>query len=79
MSRRVNVTTADGVHSYFVYNDNRELAADYDAGLLRNDEDILYRGFVCGILNAFTDADGCRYTELLLKGGIGPVIQIEMM
>lgn len=77
--QRVRVQTPEGVREYPVYNDNRELAADYESGVLKSDEEFLYRGIICCVIDKFVDEDGKAYTELLFKGTLGPIVQMQMM
>ena len=42
-------------------------------------DNVIYRGFVCEVLCEFTDEDGVKQPELLIKGGLGGNIQFEIL
>ena len=79
MAQRVQVVGPEGPKSYMVYGDNREIAADFAAGELQLGEEILYNGYICELLDEFADEDGCKYMQLLIKGGLGSTIDFRMM
>ena len=67
MAQRINVMTPEGSFEYLAYDDNRELAADFAAGVLAVGRDVVYRGAICEIVCDFLDDDGMRFCELLVK------------
>ena len=73
MAQRIQVQTPAGVREYAAYADSREMAAEYAAGTLADGAEIVYRGMICDVLGSFTDADGERQVQLLVKGTLGPV------
>ena len=79
MAPRVQILGPDGLCVYAVYNDNRELVQEYGAGMVALGDEVIYRGNVCEVLYEFTDVDGVKYMELLMKGGLGGNIQFQMM
>lgn len=60
MAPRVQLMGPDGLRVYAVYNDNRELVQEYEAGVVALGEEVIYRGSVCEVLYEFTDADGVK-------------------
>lgn len=79
MAPRVQLMGPDGLRVYAVYNDNRELVQEYEAGVVALGDEVIYRGSVCEVLYEFTDADGVKQMELLVKGGLGSNIQFQIM
>ena len=79
MAPRVQLMWPDGLRVYAVYNDNRELVQEYEAGVVALGEEVIYRGSVCEVLYEFTDADGVKQMELLVKGGLGSNIQFQIL
>ena len=79
MAPRVQLFGPDGTREYAVYNSNLELVWEYDAGELKIGDEVIYRGSVCEVLYEFTDADGVKQMELLVKGGLGSNIQFQIM
>ena len=79
MAQRVQVFGPEGPKSYTVYGDNREIAADFAAGELQLGEEILYNSHICELLDEFADEDGCKYMQMLIKGGLGSTIDFKMM
>ena len=69
MLGRAQVMTPEGVRELAFYVDNRDLAADWCAGVIGQDEEIIYRDVICMVVDDFLDEDGARYTELLVTGG----------
>lgn len=62
-----------------VYNDNRELVQEYEAGVVALGDEVIYRGNVCEVLDEFTDVDGVKQMELLMRGGLGGNIQFQIL
>lgn len=79
MAPRVQMMGPEGLRVYSIYNTNEELVTDYDAGALSLGDDVIYRGNVCEVLCEFTDVDGVKQMELLMKGGLGGNIQFQFM
>ncbi len=79
MAQRVQVLGPNGAQVFAVYNDNREMVREYDAGEIGIGDEVIYRGQVCEILYEFTDEDGVKYLELLFKGGLGNTIDFRIM
>lgn len=79
MAPRVQLFGPDGTREYAAYNDNRELIREYDAGELKIGDEVIYRGSVCEVLYEFTDVDGVKNMELLVKGGLGSNIQFQIL
>lgn len=79
MAPRVQLMGPDGLRMYAVYNGNWELVREYDTGELKIGDEVIYRGSVCEVLYEFTDADGVKQMELLVKGGLGSNIQFQIM
>ena len=79
MTLKVQLMTPEGPKVYSVYNDNREVVAGFQAGELRLGDEIIYRGQICELFCEFTDADQCKYMELLFKGGLGGNIQFQIL
>lgn len=79
MAQRVQLMGPDGLRMYAVYNDNRELVQEYEAGVVALGDEVIYRGNVCEVLYEFTDVDGVKNMELLVKGGLGGNIQIQIL
>ena len=79
MAQRVQLMGPDGIRMYAVYNDNRELVQEYEAGVVALGDEVIYRGNVCEVLYEFTDVDGVKNMELLVKGGLGGNIQIQIL
>ena len=70
--------TPAGVREMALYVDNRDLVTDWLAGVIRENEEIVYKNVICVVIGEFTDADGNRYTELLeISGGVSFVGQRE--
>lgn len=66
MLGRASVTTASGMAREMpVYMDNRDLTADCTNGVIKKDDEIIYRNLICVVVGDFTDEDGVKYTELL--------------
>lgn len=63
--------TPDGVRDMAFYADNRELINDYLAGVIKGNEEVVYRDLICVVIGDFVDEDGCRYAELLAADGAG--------
>ena len=42
-------------------------------------DEVIYRGNVCEVLDKFTDVDGVKQMELLMKGGLGGNIQFQIL
>lgn len=71
MAQRVQVLNPDGSKvEYPVYNDNRELAADFSAGLIWSGVEVIYRSMICEIMYEFEDEDGEKFCELIFKNGL---------
>lgn len=79
MAPRVQLMGPDGLRVYAVYNDNRELVQEYEAGVVALGDEVIYRGNVCEVLYEFTDVDGVKNMELLMKGGLGGNIQFQIL
>ena len=79
MALRVQLMGADGLRVYAVYNDSRELVQEYEGGAVAIGDEVIYRDSVCEVLYEFTDADGVKQMELLVKGGLGSNIQFQIM
>ena len=79
MAQRIRILTPNGPMEYSVYNDNREMVADFHSGGLKLGDEVIYRGDVCEVLYEFTDVDGVKYMELLVKGGMGGNIQFQIL
>ena len=79
MAQRVQLMGPDGLRMYAVYNDTRELVQEYEAGVVALGDEVIYRGNVCEVLYEFTDVDGVKNMELLVKGGLGGNIQIQIL
>lgn len=79
VAQKVQILGQDGMHIFPVYNDNRELVAEFESGELHLGDDVIYRGQVCEVLYEFTDTDGVKYMELLFKGGLGNVIDFNIL
>ena len=79
MAQRIRILTPNGPMEYPVYNDNREMVADFQSGRLKLGDEVIYRGDVCEVLYEFTDVDGVKYMELLVKGGMGGNIQFQIL
>ena len=79
MANKVQMLGPDGLRVYAVYNDSPEQVREYDAGELKIGDEVIYRGSVCEVLYEFTDADGVKQMELLVKGGLGSNIQFQIM
>ena len=79
VAQKVQILGQDGIHIFSVYNDNRELVADFESGELHLGDDVIYRGNVCEVLYEFTDVDGVKQMELLMKGGLGGNIQFQIL
>lgn len=79
MAPRVQLMGPDGLRMYAVYNSNWELVREYDTGELKIGDEVIYRGSVCEVLYEFTDADGVKQMELLVKGGLGSNIQFQII
>lgn len=62
------------MHTYPVYNDSRDMVAEYERGELAAGQDVIYRGQVCEVLEDFVDEDGVKQLELLFKGGLGATV-----
>ena len=70
VAMRVQMMTPSGPEEYIVYNDNREMAADFRAGVVAVGTEVIYRNGVYYVLSDFTDEDGASYLELVLLGGL---------
>ena len=57
--------TPTGVRELPYYLDNRDLAADWFAGVVKAFEEIIYRDLICEVIGDFVDDDGDKYTELM--------------
>ena len=79
MAQRIRILTPNGPMEYSVYNDNREMVADFQSGGLKLGDEVIYRGDVCEVLYEFIDVDGVKYMELLVKGGMGGNIQFQIL
>lgn len=79
MAPRVQVLGPDGMRIFPAYNDNRELVKEYEDGVVAIGDEVIYRSNICEILYDFTDADGVKQMELLVKGGLGSNIQFQIM
>ena len=79
MAPKVQMFELDGIHIYSVYNDNRELVREFESGELNTGDEVIYRGQVCKMLYDFTDTDGVKQMELLVKGGLGSNIQFQIL
>lgn len=79
MAPRVQMMGPDGLRVYAVYNDNREIVREFEAGEIKLGDEVIYRGQVCEILDDITGEDGVKYMELLFKGGLGGNIQFQFM
>lgn len=76
----VQIMTQAGMRELPFYVDNRDVANDLGTGVLKINEEIVYRDFICVALNDFTDEDGCRYAELLVVDGTGvSFVQMNQM
>ena len=64
--------TPEGASELAVYADNRDLTADWLGGVIKADEDIVYKNSICTVIGEFTDENGDKYTELMVKNQ-GPV------
>ena len=72
MLGRAQVMTPEGVRELPVYVDNKDLAADFHAGVIKPDEEIVYKDSICEVIGDFVDEDGERYTQLIGKQfGVG--------
>jgi len=78
MAQRVKIMTDEGFREFPVYNDNRELASDFAAGVIWSGVDVIYRSLVCELLCEFIDEDGVKFCELLVKNGLGPNITFSI-
>ena len=76
--QQVKMVTPSGAKVYSAYADNREMAEDFRTGALHLGDEVIYRGQICEVLYEFTDVDGVKYMELLVKGGTGG-FQFQMM
>ena len=66
--------TPEGTFEYPVFNDNMEIVREYEEGLIRDGNDVIYRGMICHVVSDFTDEDGLKYLELMVSDPIqGPV------
>ena len=63
--------TQTGVRELPFYADNWDLIKDWLSGVLKADDEIVYRNVICAVVGEFTDDDGERYTELLVVDGSG--------
>lgn len=79
MAQRIRVLMPEGFREFYIYDDNRALAADYIGGILAAGEEVIYRSLVCEIMNDFVDCDGDTYLALLMKGGLGNVIDFNVL
>lgn len=79
MAPMVQLMGPDGLRVYAVYNDSRELVQEYEAGVVALGDEVIYRGNVCEVLDEFTDVDGVKNMELLMKGGLGGNIQFQIL
>lgn len=79
MAPRVQLMGPDGLRVYAVYNDSRELVQEYEDGEVALGDEVIYRGSVCEVLYEFTDVDGVKNMELLMKGGLGGNIQFQIL
>ena len=79
MAPRVQLVGPDGLRVYAVYNDSRELVQEYEDGAVALGDEVIYRGSVCEVLYEFTDVDGVKNMELLMKGGLGGNIQFQIL
>ena len=79
MAPKVQMLGPDGFCVYAVYNDNREIVREFEAGEIKLGDEVIYRAQVCEILDDITDEDGVKYMELLFKGGLGGNIQFQFM
>ena len=75
MAPRVQI----GMRIFPVYNDSRELVQEYEDGAVALGDEVIYRGSVCEVLYEFTDVDGVKQMELLVKGGLGSNIQFQIL
>jgi len=72
MAAKVQVVMPDGKKEYFVYNDNREVEQDFQAGSIVAGDQVVYRGLICDVYCDFEDHDGDRFVEMLVVGQLGP-------
>ena len=79
MAPMVQLMGPDGLRVYAVYNDSRELVQEYEAGVVALGDEVIYRGNVCEVLYEFTDVDGVKQMELLMRGGLGGNIQFQIL
>lgn len=80
MAPRVQVLNPDGSKvEYPVYNDNRELAADFAAGFIWSGVEVIYRSMICEIMCTFEDEDGEKFCELIFKDGLGPTVTFSVV
>ena len=73
MLGRAQVMTPEGARELAVYADNRDLTADWLGGVIKADEDIVYKNSICTVIGEFTDDDGEKYTELIVRDGRGSI------
>lgn len=79
MAPRVQILGPDGMRIFPAYNDSRELVQEYEGGAVAIGDEVIYRSNICEVLYEFTDDDGVKQMELLVKGGLGSNIQFQIM
>ncbi|MBO5987246.1 MAG: hypothetical protein J6Q02_10710 [Lachnospiraceae bacterium] len=79
MAPRVQVLGPDGMRIFPAYNDSRELVQEYEDGAVAIGDEVIYRSNICEVLYEFTDVDGVKQMELLVKGGLSSNIQFQIM
>lgn len=79
MAPRVQVLGPDGMRIFPAYNNNWELVQEYEDGAVAIGDEVIYRTNICEVLYEFTDADGVKQMELLVKGGLSSNIQFQIM
>lgn len=83
MLGKAQIMTPTGIRELAMYADSRDLAADWAAGVIRRDEEIVYRDLICEVIGDFVDQDGDRYTELVVVDGamvsfVGGPVEFKM-
>lgn len=79
MAQKIQILTPEGMKIFPVYADNREMSGDFNAGLLKAGDELIYHGLVCEIVGECTDEGGCKYLELLQVGGLGNEVTFSMV
>lgn len=79
MAQKIQILTPEGMKIFPVYADNREMSGEFNAGLLKAGDELIYHGLVCEVVGEVTDEDGCKYLELLQVGGMGNDVTFSMV